>query len=594
MKKSQGKLHQVRTKVHHLRKKIHHFLGKDLPKRELPLNFSFPDLTGKVKGTIETDEDLALELEEVKGIPQKYFGLLIDSLKYINRAKMKPRDRLIMAKEIMKLYYPVAIEQLVKLAKSRGIPEADYHKETLDLIIEIAQTMIICYQILFSDYYHGTNFRYARGRQNVWESASRILELLVLKQHAKSMRYQVMDEEDWRIANTIFYVMSCYEDVEQPLSTLNKELRVGGRRRSTCLRDQYALLHTVAKFDMLRWPTHLHWVIGSYFHSIENAVQVKPDQGDPKLGRYELITYGFDASPARNHRLNSPPGTAFVLSFNGLAEAIRKDCLGLLQAKKNNDETSIPTRFSQLPETAHFVISEQLVRGLGNAPNEKIEEKEHKIGELRIFVGFQDVFGLLEHKIGHEGTRERLVDILAKHSALLADDQHSNKKSIWSLLFKNDKMIRLSTQETVCTTEMDIGSLLAYGVGDGIDRPNFGVVSRIFRPEQQLVIVDIHTIATYAEPVMIALNTSQQTSTNKANPALLVYDKLRLGGWGLMCQPMNALLGVDHVAMFRKNQGFKVNLKNMCNATDDFYLFATSLTSQHLDMDDPKPNPHNF
>jgi len=568
-----------------LKDKMYQFLGMDLPKRTLPLRFSFPEVSGRFKAANANSYELVRDLEEAKNIPPEYFGLLLKELKYINRCKMKPRQRLRLAREVMKLYYPMAMAQLAKLAQNGGIPEAEDHKRTLDSLVDIAQIMIVSYQIVFAKYYSGGNFNYARARNSVRECASRILELLVLKQHAKSLRYQLLSDQDWQLANTIFHVMNCYEDVGLPLPTLNNELKVGGRRKDACLRDQYALLQTVSKFDMLRWPTHLHWVIGSYFHSIENAVQIKPDDGSAGLGRNELISYCYDTVPARTKRMGTPPGAAVILSFGGLTEAIRKDCMGLLSAKKNNDVSAIPPRFALLPETEHFVISEQLVRGLGNAGDDNIVEKEHQLDELRIFVGFTEVFGFLHHKQGRYGSEDRLADMLAKRSALIAEDAAATQKSVWTLLFKNEEMIRLSTQETSFTTAMGIGSLLAYGVGDEINRPSFAVVSRIFRPTQQVVIIDIQRIADYAEAVAISLNMTEHAATNKASPALLVYDQLRLGGWGLMFPPMDILLGVDQLAVSRNKQIFGVNLKNMCNATDDFYLFSSSLTSEQLGID---------
>lgn len=134
---------------------------------------------------------------------------------------------------------------------------------------------------------------------------------------------------------------------------------------------------------------------------------------------------------------------------------------------------------------------------------------------------------------------------------------------------------------------MSIGSLLAYGLGEGINRPSLAVVSRIFRPFHKVVVIDIHSIASYAEPVMITVNASEKESHDmkKARPALLVYDKKRPGGWGLMFLPQDILLGFDQLATHRNKQALKINLENMHNATTDFYLFSTSLASVQLGIE---------
>lgn len=566
--------------------RVKHYFGMDLPERTLPLHFNLPKVSGRFKATSTGDDELLRNLDEAKNTPLEYFRLLLAEIKHINRCTMKPRQRLMLTRQILKLYYPTALAQLAKQAKNGGVPDPEDRKQLLDMLVEIAQIMLLSYQILFAGYYGGSNYRYARSRNLVRECASRILELLVLKQHAKSLRYQVLNDQDWQLANTIFYVMNCYEDVEQPLPTLSKELGSGGKKGDLSLREQYALLQTVAKFDMLRWPTHLQWVIESYFHGVANAVQVRADDGSAKLGRNDLIAYCHDGNPARGSRLDTPHGPALILGFGGLAEAIRKDCMGLFQAKKNNTPSLMPPRFARLPETEHFVISDQLVRGLENTNGDTAVEKEQKVSDLRIFVGFSEVFNLLQHKQGRFGMEDRLADVLAKRSALIAEDHVATEKSMWFLLLQNEKMTRLSTQETSFTTPMAIGSLLAYGLGEDINRPGFAVVSRIFRPSHKVVIIDLQRIAGYAEPVMMTVNASEQgASLNQPKPALLMYDLQRLGGWGLMFPPRDIMPGIDKITISRNRQTIDVSIGNMRNATDDFYLFATSLTSKQLGIE---------
>jgi hypothetical protein len=238
-----------------------------------------------------------------------------------------------------------------------------------------------------------------------------------------------------------------------------------------------------------------------------------------------------------------------------------------------------------LPEAEHFVISEQLVSGLENASDEVIEEKEQQVADLRIFVGFPEVYNLLQHKHGRFCLEERMEDVLAKRSALIAEDDAAIEKSMWSLLHQNAKMARLSTQETVFTTPMGIGSLFAYGLGEDINRPGFAVVSRIFRPSHKRVVIDLHRIASYAEPVMMLVNAAEPSVSNPAKPAMLVYDPQGAGEWGLMFPPRDILPGIDKLLIFRNRKPLDVNLRAMRNATTDFYLFATSLTSRQLGIE---------
>lgn len=559
--------------------RTYHYFGMDLPKRVLPLNFTFPKISGRFKASHSGGGSFLRELDEVKDAPLEYFRLLLGEIKHINRCTIKHKLRLSFTRQILKLYYPKALEQIARHSAGGGIPDTENRQQILDMIAEIAQIMAISFQILFAEYYGSSNFRYARVRNTVQECALRILELLALKQQIKALRYQLLSEHDWKLANTIFHVMSCYEDIDKQTATLSKGLDVG-RRSDSSLSEQFALLQTVAKFDMLRWPTHLQWVIGSYFHSIKNAVQVKADDGSCKLGRNDLVVYCYDSVPARNGRMEAPFGNALILAYQGMADAIRKDCMGMSLSRKKNDPSIMPPRLARFPDTEHFVISDQLVRGLESATDDAVVVKQQKVEDLRIFVGFIEVFNLLLHQSGMYKSEDRLEDMLAKRSALIAEDNVATEKSLWTMLFKNEKMMRLSTQETSFTKPMAIGALLAYGVGEDIGRPRFASVSRILRPSHKVVEIDMKRIAGYAEPVRITVNTSDKTK-----PALLVYDKHLLGGWGLLFPPQDVVPGIDKIYMYRNNQKYDVNLESMRNATPDFYLFSTSILSEQLGMD---------
>lgn len=562
--------------------KVRDFFGMDLPVRTIPLNFVSPNITGKFTVSKVDDDDFNDDLAEFKDMPLAYLKCIMEEIKHLNRCALKPRHRRKLNRDILELYFPMAMSQLAKHAKTGGVPEPEERKLVLMLVIEIAQTLIVSCQILFAHYYQGSQYQYARAHKVVQECASRIMELLLLKQQARALRYQVLENQDWVVANTLFYVMFCYDDVMQPLSTLKKELEIGRNHNEVSLYDQFVLLHIISRFDVLRWPTHIQWVIASYVRSVENAVQIRLDDGH--FEHHELIAYCYGGHPAEDHCQTSPSGPAMILHCQTLIDAIHKDCMGMMRAKKHNDVSEILPRFARLPEEEHFVIFDQLVRGLGHPPEVASVKHAQAVDDLRIFVGFAEVYGLLHHRQSIYGSEERLVDMLARRSALIAEDNVATHASVWTLVLQNDQMIRLSTQETDFTTAMRIGSLLACGLGENINRPSLAVVSRIFRPSPKVVHIDIHRIADYAEPVTLSINQplDQPVAAHHQKPALLVYDHKRPSKWGLMFPPQDVVLSIDHFAIHRRKHALPIHLNGMRNATNDFYLFSTALTSEQL------------
>ena len=427
--------------------RVRHYLGLDMKARELPLKIHFPEISSRLKASHGSAAKLFRQLNEVNDAPAEYFGVLLSEIKHLNRCAMTRRQRLSLTRDVTDLCYPMAQAQMIKHAKTGGVPEDEERKQALGRLVEIVTILIISFQILFDGYYRYGNFRYAMSRNVAQECVSRIFELMLLKQQAMALRYQVLGEQDWRAVNTLFYVMSSYEDVERALPTLQKLLKPDVGRSAASLQEQFALLHMVGRFDMLRWPVHLQWIISNYMNGVENAVTVRmTDAGAP--ARNELIAYCYGEKAASTSASQSPPGPAMLLDYRNLSTAIHEDCRGLMASTKNRNAAAMPPRFARFLEIDHSVIADQLLRGLGDTESDKCVESETNFDELRIFVGFSQVFDMLRHKHGAFASEDRLEDVLAKRSALIAEDHLATDRSVWTLLFKNEKMLRLSTQET--------------------------------------------------------------------------------------------------------------------------------------------------
>lgn len=568
-----------------LLKKVRHYLGKDLPARVLPLKFDLPKASTRFKASNSSDADLKYMLDEVKGVPAEYLSLLLSEIKHINRCALKPTQRQQLNDDVIDLFYPFALAQFAKYAGTAGVPEDEGRRQALIMLVEIVQILIVSCQILFDGYYRGSDFKYAKAHKAVLQSASRIFELMLLKQRVCALRYQLLGEQDWQLVNTLFYVMNQYEDVEQLLPTLHKELDLKVGQSTACLREQFVSLHVVAKFDLLCWPVKLQWVVESYLRGIGNAVLIRMDDGLTVPGHNELITYCYGHLSARNQPLANPPGPAMILNCVVLMEAMLKDCLGLIQSKKTHNAALMPPRFARFPEEERLVISELLVDGLQEAKS-VLSEKRIPINDFRIFIGFVEVSNLLQHQQGQYAGEERLADALTKRSAVMADDGRAIENSLWIMLHQDKNMMRMSTQETPLTTPMYIGALIAYGLGDDIRRPRLAVITRIYRPSEGGLVIDMRRVASYAEAVPMSINASEQIKQTKAGFkfALLINDKRNPGRWDLMFPPMDVLLGIDRVTIYRDQQGLAVSLRSFCNATMDFHLYSTSLDASQLNV----------
>lgn len=568
-------------------KKIKKYFGLDLPVRDIILQFQLPSVSEQLAVGYGGDKNFIDRLDAAKENPEEYFSILRNAIKRMNRCAMKPRHRLTLTREILELFYPAVLESLTEMADKKrnsggggkDIPEEQNRKHALAHMAEIAKILITSYQIIFTKIYEGKNFQYARAHVLREECVSFIFELTLLRQQVAALRYQLLDAVDWHCVNTLFYAMSCYDDVQKPRETLAKQLNLDTSRTSVSWKNQFAELHMVAQFDMLHWPTRLQWVIGTYVHGVENSVLTNPSQ-EKRPSRNQIMTYCYASQAAQREALLSEPGPALLLDFNGLSQAIRSDCIDLLQAKKKRDKNALPARFTRFPEAEHFVISDLLLRGMQSIPTTESAEGGIDVSDFQIYVGFSSVFSLLNHRQSIFSAEKRLADSLARRSAQIATDKRATETSGWRLLMQTETHMRLSTQENGYTTPMSIGSLLAYGQIEQGQAPKLAVVSRIYRPNNKHVLIDISILANDADAILMSVNPTSKSSANDANfrsgnPAILLFEKNRSSLPLLMFPPQDVLPGIDRIEIFHQEQTRPIELKNWRNATHDFYLYTT-------------------
>ena len=560
---------------HAVMSRVRQFWGRDGVDRSVALDFSLPAPSKRV--TIGSSS--TAELQDCQEEPAAYFQLLHSRVKYLNYCPLSPSKRRGITFDLLALFYPLAMAQIVEHAKTGGVPESTERRQALTALIDVTKILMVSCQFLFDDLYSGSNFRFARNRKSRRECASHIFELLLLKQRAQALRYQILDDSDWKLANTLFFVMRACDDIEAPLSTLNAQLGLDTDLLTVNFRNHFFLLQIFAWFDPLRWPTHIQWVIDSYVRRVRDVVLVQEDQG--ALQPHALVAYCYGKQAAMKARLAAPPGPAVILDLQNLITAMQNDCFGLTQSKVHGQALQVMKRFERFEVNDHFRIRDQLLHRLHPIATAETARRDQAVDDLRIFVGFSEASSLLLHRQGDFGQEERLADLLAKRSAVLAQDHTSLHKTTWSLVFQNQHTTRLSTQESRSTVAMAVGSLLAYGVGDEVNRPHFGVVSRIHRPQSKVTNIDIEFIADFAEVVTITLN----APVSKVKfLALLVHNSKTPGSWALMWPPRDVMIGVDKVEMHRKDKVLGIELTQLRNATNQFHLIDTTVTSEALEI----------
>jgi hypothetical protein len=497
----------MRRIVNHYKK----FIGYDLPQREVVLKFQVPLPVAREKVPKIRDLYFSKMDKTEAGYEVAYLKLLQKNIRQLNRCRLGPFRRFLYAEGFLLVFYATALRHVRNYSGESGIPDAADRQEALDLVIDITRHIIESYKLIFKEIYAGGNFRFARSVSRFDISAFRILELTKFKQRVKGLRYQMLSESAWLTVNIIFHIMHASGKGDFSLPVLeNISLNSNDiKRQSLC--ELFLSMQLIYKFNISKWPTEWQFIFDGYTQAIGVVAQLSGDDS-AAMHRNASVSYCYDSRPARNTRIaeGQSRGASLLINWQNLHKKVMADFIYFFNdnnESKPQKKTSALQKFSSLSHAEGLALVQLQLESIKNeAQQQSSEVTDGALCDMRIFIGFKGIYPFLHH-LHYGNEREeigsRMVDLLAQRSAVFAEDHVSTTASAWHLLCQDEKKLTLQTQETQFTSPMKIGALLAYGFGaDGIQQPKLGVVSRIFRPSEKSVFVDIDRIGQNSEPVL--------------------------------------------------------------------------------------------
>ena len=145
-----------------------------------------------------------------------------------------------------------------------------------------------------------------------------------------------------------------------------------------------------------------------------------------------------------------------------------------------------PPAFSKLNTSDSLTLVEILKTKL--VPRDRKEERKAMYGgkTIRIYAGFSDCYKLLwdmnRNDTEHVKDERHILDAMAQHSAMIADDVTSEQSSQWSVVNKISGGMLVNTADTQYTLVMDVGQIVAYYPDESQDsKPHIGCITRLTR-----------------------------------------------------------------------------------------------------------------
>jgi hypothetical protein len=390
----------------------------------------------------------------------------------------------------------------------------------------------------------------------------------------------VLNAQQWVVVNTVFHAMAASGQADTEADLLPDFSAEKDPPKTGTLRGLFLGIHMIARFDVLRWPTEWQEFIFSYARSVGYLADSADDKGG-ELPRHCSIAYCYDTLPSRQRRSPSEAelGPATLINWAKLHKKVTGDFLTFFTDAAPRTELSyFQKRLAALSYNECLALVQLQFECVTNEnPQPAVDVGRGEACDMRIFIGFRSVYQLLEniHR-GKYGVGTRLADALAKRSAVFAEDHVATVESVWYLQFQDADVIRLKTQETKFTTSMRIGMMAAYGVGnEGIAKPQFGLITRIYRPSPQSVIVDILKYGSYTEPVIVTTDLDafgrEDRKVGNLLGAILVLDAT--GETKLLLPPLSTLRENTRLAVRRDRIDDQLLLGKKQVVTRDFFLF---------------------
>lgn len=488
-----------------LKQSLRNFAGLDLPPREVAIKFQVPLPVAREKQPRLRDVVFLKKDLDDPDAELNYYRTVQKNLRQLNRCKIGLVRRFVYNETFIATFYPLLLKQVRNYLDDGGIPDSVMRQEMLDLIIDVMRQLIESYKIVFRTIYCGRNFQFARLTSQFDKSAWRILELAKIKQRIMGLRYAGLSAQMWLTVNIVFHVMHGMGRSDAERTTLEGIAANYGEPMAASLTDLFLSLQMVQRFDLSRWPTEWQFTFDRLGRSVRDWVSLVADDGG-KPSHNASLSYCYDNRPAHQERLDGR-GSALMLHWQNLNKKIMADYLQFFHEKGSGRRVNMAQKFEFLSFSEGLALVQLQLDSLHDQTTAQINpDWEGKQCDLRIFVGFKYAYPFLYNLHYHadlEQVGTRLEDLLAKRSAILAEDHVSTTDSAWYLQYQDQKILKLRTQETQYTTPLRIGALLIYGIGnEGIQQPTLGMVIRIFRPQAKKVFIDIARLGEQPEPIM--------------------------------------------------------------------------------------------
>jgi hypothetical protein len=521
-------------------------------------------------------------LSNFRRLPVRQLEDAKNILSNLNRLSLKPDKRLELLNLVLKEIYPnIAIWYEKYQSRQNSLPEGEERREALTACIDAVEQIAIAYKHLFSAVFRPEARRYKKNRQQIYEYGFRILEMLLIEQRLRALRYQKLSRNAWQESNHVFFALALHNDLDEqrPLHGFvgikKREKHHGpGTVLESNARRLYLSLQLFGLLDVTSWPTHLFHVPHAYIDSLNPGIKVTGDDGQP-LREGCLLTWLDNDGPPKFERPDKVKGPSIQLDYTQYYNRLAKDYESIASMKfiGTYDPKNLSRPLYRLKEEDRVPVLQMMLTSLRKRQRNTRRHALFNDNVVRVYFGLGEVLKLLtdlRRKDSEYVMQSRqFTDSLAQYSSLLAMGEKRNVSTQWQILNFSAGGILISTMETDFSTPVALGQLIAFVPADEVSEPSLGFVCRLNRPQDQMVEVGINRLANYVEVLLV--EGIGNTDEKGYIPAMLIQD--RADNWQLVTQPRDDLKPGLPIKLLRAGTKAPARLGDVYLTKKEFTIF---------------------
>ena len=521
-------------------------------------------------------------LSNLRRVPVRQLDDAKNILTNLNRLSLKSDKRLELLKLVLNEIYPnITLWYEKYQGRQNSLPEGEERREALIACIDAIEQVAIAYKHLFSEVFRPEAKRYKKNRQQIYEYGFRILEMLLVEQRLRALRYQKLSRNAWQDSNHVFFALALHNDLDEQkplhgfIGIRKREKHHGpGTVLESDARRLYLSLQLFGLLDVTSWPTHLFHVPHGYIDSLNPGIKVSGDDGQPLKEGCLLTWLENDGSP-KFERPDQLKGPSIQLDYTQYYNRLVKDYESIASMKFIDayDPKNLSRPLFRLKEEDRVPVLQMMLTSLRKRQRNTRRHALFNDNIVKVYFGLGEVYRLLTDLQRTDSdfimSSRQFTDSMTRISSLLDMGEKRNKKSPWQIVNFSAGGILISTLEADFSAPVSLGQLIAFIPAEEVSEPSLGFICRLNRPQDQMVEVGISRLANYAEVLLVEGVSSYENAENI--PAMLIQDGA--DNWQLVTQPRDDLKPGLPIKLLRADSKAPARLGDVYLTKKEFTVF---------------------